>query len=263
MHRALLLLSLVGAVSAAEPSSLLTLDEARPIAEAAAWGELAWSPDASRISALGEGGLWILPLEGGEPQPAPALWPAVFRHGWASEPERLRVGPRGDKPEVAVELATGRSVSPGWEPSEPRALARRDDIWLVAEGEERRLTQGEDRFFDPVVSPDGRWLAFSGLVTGLHVMDLQSGRLWHLGSGRWPSWHPDGDWLAFERNTDDGLRLTGAELLLWHPTLGAPLALTDDAGSQDRFPTFSPDGGQLAWVRDGAVWVARVVEVTP
>ncbi len=215
----------------------LILDDARPITSSAGWGELAWSPDGAELSAHGPGGLWVLSLEGGEPQPVPAEpGEPIFRHRWPGAP-------------AAVAQAT--------------AYAQRDDIWLQDTEGARRLTQGEDRFYDPVLSPDGQRVVFSGLVTGLHVMDLRTGALSHLGSGRWPSWRPDGSWLVFERDRDDGHRLTQADLLLWSPGLAMPLPLTASSHSLDRFPAFSPDGSRLAWVRDGVVHVAQVREVAP
>jgi len=213
----------------------LSLTELHAVSAAADWGELAWSPAGDGLSAHGQGGLWLFSLDGGEPLPvlAPPVGP-VFRHRW-----------------------------PGAPASEPTVYAQRDDIWLrVADGD-RRLTQGEDHFYDPVLSPDGDRVVFSGLVTGLHIMDIRSGDLTHLGAGRWPTWHPGSDHLVFERNRDDGHALTQAELLMWSPALSAPVTLTASPAHLDRFPTFSPDGSSLAWVRDGAVHVARVVGVAP
>lgn len=227
--------ALVGADGPLEPP---VLGEARPLTEAAAWGELAWSPDGHQLSIHGEGGLWTLSLQGGALEPVDGSeGQVVFRHRWPGSPA------------PAAEL--------------PAVRAQRDDIWLRSGGQERRLTQGEDRFYDPVLSPDGQRVAFSGLVTGLHVLDLSSGTLTHLGAGRWPSWHPEGTWLVFERNADDGHDLTEAELLLWHPHMDAAQPLTDDPATMDRFPAFSPDGDQLAWVRDGAVWLAPIERVAP
>jgi Tol biopolymer transport system component len=174
------------------------------------------------------------------------LQPAPAAVDWIPAPEDLLTRP-GPRPCEA----------------EPCVWAQRDDIWLRADGQERRLTQGEDRFYDPVLSPDGRRVAFSGLITGLHVMELDSGELAHLGPGRWPAWHPRGALLVFERNSDDGHGLTSAELMLWWRGLDRPRVLIAGPDTLDRAPTFSPDGRQLAWLRDGEVWVARVTEVAP
>jgi hypothetical protein len=233
----LALLCLPALAWGSEPPTTIALVDARPLTQVSDWGELAWSPDSRQLSVHNQGGVWIV-----DPDGAPLLSGALdlgappFRHRFPGSPE-----PVADAPAV-------------W--------AQRDDIWLREGGAERRLTQGEDRFYDPVLSPDGRRVAFSGLVTGLHVLDLQTGRLAHLGSGRWPGWHPDG-WLVFERNADDGHHLTEADLWLWHPRLATPLGLTSSPETIDRFPAFSPDGSQLAWVRDGAIWVAGVREVGP
>jgi len=232
---ALILTLPIGLALASPAPGGLSLTEPHAVSAVADWGELAWSPSGDGLSAHGQGGLWLLSLDGGEPQPVldPAGRP-TFRHRW-----------------------------PGAPAVEPAVYARRDDIWLRGDDGDRRLTQGQDRFYDPVLSPDGGRVVFSGLVTGLHIMDLGSGELTHLGTGRWPTWHPDSDHLVFERNLDDGHVLTQADLLLWSPALSAPEVLTATPEHLDRFPTFSPDGSSLAWVRDGAVHVARVVGVAP
>jgi hypothetical protein len=237
MARTLLfaLLCLPALAWAAEPPVAITLVDAHAVTRAGAYGELAWSPDARKISVHGHGGLWVVDLHGAPLERATGdLGVAPFRHRFPDSP-----APAADA---------------------PQAWAQRDDIWVRHDGVERRLTQGEDRFYDPVLSPDGARVAFSGLASGLHVMDLRSGALEHLGSGRWPGWHPDG-WLVFERDTDDGHDLVEADLRLWHPALGRSIPLTVSAETLDRFPSFSPDGAQLAWIRDGALWVADVREV--
>ncbi len=189
------------------------------------------------------------PVSAVEPAAVPSLaeaQPVTEAQAWIPTVEDLRVRPQP----AACEGA-------------PCTWAQRDDIWIRTEAGERRLTQGEDRFYDPVLSPDGRRVVFSGLITGLHVMDLHSGELVHLGPGRWPSWHPSQGWLVFERNHDDGHQLVSADLRLWHSRLDDSLPLTDSPDTLDRAPLFSPDGSQLVWLRDDAVWIARLQEVTP
>lgn len=75
-------------------------------------------------------------------------------------------------------------------------------------GRIQRLTAGNDSSFEPAVSRDGRWLAFtsyaSDLVKGddngssdVFLLDRQSGRLERLGPGHSPSISADGSRLAF------------------------------------------------------------------
>jgi len=230
----LALLVALAPTQAADAPTTLALEAPRSIAPAAGWGEIAWSAAGDRLSVSGEGGLWLLPLAGGEPTPAAVAAPG-FRHAFPGEP----------------------AATPAL-----HAEARRDDIWVIDGDDARRVTQGEDRFYDPVLSPDGAFVAFSGLVTGLHVIELGSGEVTHLGVGRWPSWHPSGG-LVFERNADDGHHLVQADLLQWHPGLAAPELLLASTGHLDTFPSLSPDGRHIAWLRDGAVHLAALVEVTP
>lgn len=263
---ALLALALPLSAHAEEPSGRLLLEAPVQAEPAAGWGELAWSPDGTRLSAARPGldELVVIDLDDGAiaALAVPGDAPGVFRHSWAPDGAGLRVASRGGRQAAVLPLSGGALEQRGWDASaDPWAWAERDDIVVRQDGQQRRVTQGEDRFYDPVLSADGGMVAFSGLVSGLHVMVLGSGELWHLGSGRWPSWHPDG-WLVFERNHDDGRALAGADLYAWHRQLEQPLALTAGA-ALERFPVVSPDGGRVAYLQDGAIVVARLREVAP
>lgn len=104
-------------------------------------------------------------------------------------------------------------------------------------------------------SPDGRQLAFISTRRGmreLFIMSLAYPRgltvipTGSIGVGWRPVWSPDGTHIAFE--IDDGRALQIAVYDLLAPEgENNPLRLTD-APVDSRFPAWSPDGRQLAYV---------------
>jgi len=110
----------------------------------------------------------------------------------------------------------------------------------------------------PAWSPvDGR-IAFDRTVDGaprIHVIDLATGRVTPLTSGRYPThhpaWAPDGSWVAFasERRGNTDLYAISANGI-------AERRLTRDA-AVDATPAWSPDGSRIAFSsrRDGALAV--------
>lgn len=99
----------------------------------------------------------------------------------------------------------------------------------------------------PVESPDGRQLAFSGL-THLYVMDLPGGTPRRLTSGAArefsPAWSADGQWIAYVTWSGQGgqiwkMRADGS---------GTPQQLTRTPAFY-RDVTFSPDGTRLVALR--------------
>jgi hypothetical protein len=86
------------------------------------------------------------------------------------------------------------------------------DIWIVpadgsGEPQEYLATEFFDRF--PVISPDGKWVAYMSDESGrseiyVRPFPYAAGK-WQVsdGGGSWPAWSPDGSELIYR--TEDGL----------------------------------------------------------
>ena len=80
-------------------------------------------------------------------------------------------------------------------------FAHANDLWLVGRdgGDARRLTSAEGAETDPVFSPDGKWIAFTGEYAGnadVFVVEANGGEprrlTWHPGADVVQGWTPDG-----------------------------------------------------------------------
>jgi Tol biopolymer transport system component/DNA-binding winged helix-turn-helix (wHTH) protein len=135
------------------------------------------------------------------------------------------------------------------------------DVYVkgVASGEMRRVTTDPAPDYHPVWSPDGNHLAFVRRVADvatLFLVPAAGGREQPLTEvavpdcqaevgAFWLDWSPDGRYLALPDRALDG----GWGILLVSVETGEKRALTAAPSTADRFPTFSPDGRKLAFLR--------------
>jgi len=203
---------------AAQVAPFARLTEVETLAEGA-YIDARVSPNGERIALSHEGyeGLSVLTIG----EAAPALVADTPRSGLAPRwsADALRLGIRSPEQSATALPMLARDIS-GHEvaPLEPEGAVRawaEDDVIIVAAGEKRaELAPPGDRYFDPQVSPDGTFVVFRGLTTGLYLWERAEDRLLHLGFGDHAAFSPDGRWLIFDRLEDDGARFTAGSLYL-------------------------------------------------
>jgi tricorn protease len=127
-----------------------------------------------------------------------------------------------------------------------------DDLWIVPRdgGDAQRLTSGPGVETDPIFSPDGRWIAFTGEYEGnvdVYVIAATGGEprrlTYHPGDDRAVGWTPDGKQVLFQSKRNSYSRFNR---LFTVPLEGGfceevPLPMADQG-------SYSADGKQLAYV---------------
>ncbi len=137
------------------------------------------------------------------------------------------------------------------------------DLWLMdADGKNRRQLTADAAFdYDPVVSPDGKFILFntdrSGIpnIWRIEIDGSNARQLTSLGENYTPSISPDGKWFVFQSWAK------GPPVIMRGSTAGGePVQLSETNGTG---PSISPDGTLIAYVyldeqtRSGRIEIMR------
>jgi len=137
-------------------------------------------------------------------------------------------------------------------------------VKVVGTEESLRLTNQPSLDFDPVWSPDGRYIAFCRILkdaTGVYIVPASGGAEYRVRNTLWDdqefdevfrfgrlSWSPDGKLLAY---SDRATRYEPASIFLLSLDSREVRRLTSAQRSRGDFsPEFSPDGQTVAFGRD-------------
>jgi Tol biopolymer transport system component len=115
------------------------------------------------------------------------------------------------------------------------------------------------------VSPDGSHIAFEGIASGngdIYVVRSDGSRLQQLtddpATDQYPQWSPDGTTVVYDNagtHEDPDAQYSSTAEIWTVPADGSssPTRLTTNDVA-DSSPSFSPDGKQIAFFRDGELW---------
>ena len=161
-------------------------------------------------------------------------------------------------------VAEGNVSNPDWSPDGEWLAFDAGDVFVArADGRERRRVTDFGSAFFPAWSPDGSRIAFDTSYEdprgayAIWIIDPDGGGLVDIsehGAGAWrdPDWSADGRIVHLRFLSG----VFGEELFVMDSTGANAQRLTYNE-SNDRFPTWSPDGGWIAWQADTGVWLIR------
>ena len=251
----------------------------------------AWSPDGQTICYAAHADLWIVPAAGGPAERLTTDGEADFEPAWSSDGRWVyftsmrgqttaiwRVSAGGGTPE-RVTMGSGPERQPSLSQDGMRltysTFNLNSNLVVRAEqtGKEHEFG-GERRELYPAFAPDGSAVVYVSdqlkSPPDLWIQPLApdgspggpARRLTdHPGTAAYPSYSPDGRWIAYHRALDDQ-----RDVWIVPAAGGAPLRFTDDP-AVDIHPAWSPDGKHIAFVSErgggSRIWIAPVAEGRP
>lgn len=276
MQGALIAIALAAAAQAlAQTPAARAVDESAPFARVVGVRSVAsgdfmapqLAPSGERVafSAANFDGLFVAATSGGQVQKITDQRHAGYLPIWGADSATIAIRTYQREfdpvPLTVLDLA-GRTVGSHEIHFGVWPVQRDDQIWLQTPSAEIPIARASDRYYAPQLSPDGRHLVYNGLSTGLYLYRFADGATFALGSGNHPSFSADGNWLTFDRTTDDGHQLTGGEIMLvdLRPTHPQPRLspLTSTPDRIEQFPSLSADGRSIAYSAEGTIFVATI-----
>lgn len=216
-----------------------------------------WSPDGLQILATRPGfdGLVVVDVRTG----ASRRIADVNGYGarWNAEGN---IEARDADGNVLVYSPDGTLLSTGKAAAASPATVENDSIYITtADGTRLPITTGEDRYFNPVVSPDGKSVVFEGLTSGLMMAPSDgSAPPRPVGYGNNPVWLPDGSGVVFDMTADDGHVLTEGDIVMVDSRLEEINHLTKGDSLISQRPSVGPNGSAVAFEAEGELYVGEL-----
>ena len=105
---------------------------------------------------------------------------------------------------------------------------------------------GDGHYIWLSLSPDKKRLLFTKSGDGTYISDLNGNIEFSLGYANAPEWSPDGKWIIYMFDKDDGHRYLSSEIYITSIDGQNRFRLTEGE-SIDMYPTWSPDGNKIAF----------------
>ncbi|MFQ3645440.1 MAG: protein kinase [Anaerolineae bacterium] len=134
----------------------------------------------------------------------------------------------------------------------------------LATGRERQLTAGSYDSSYPIISPDGRWIAFQSNRDGnfeIYIMNRNGGELLRLTNNsvmdRLPGWSPNSEWVVYSSD----VRGDGTFDILRTRRDGSVTEVLLTGNERQSHPRYSPDGLSIVYTTGADLLDARSWEI--
>lgn len=222
-----------------------------------------WSPDGLEllVSKPGFSGLYALGAEGGPLQQLTDRENIGFFAEWTEDGKITTRNPNGERITLNPDGSPASSVEMENDLSRVGTFTKDDVVYYRANPGEAAVpvSQGEDRYYGGTVSPDGKYIAYNGLLSGIYIQPLDgSAPPVRVGNGGRPTWMPDSSGVVFAYAEDDGHNLIASDLYLATRDGSSISNLTQNSNAIEDHPVISPNGQYIAYESNGIIYRAEL-----
>ena len=116
-------------------------------------------------------------------------------------------------------------------------------------GEQKTFLEprGAGSYIWPELSPDGKKILFKKLGDGCYISDLEGNIISSIGDINAPHWSPDGNWIVYMDDKDDGYKLISSEIHIINVESKKDYKLTDTIDRIEIYPQWGPDKNSIVF----------------
>ncbi len=112
------------------------------------------------------------------------------------------------------------------------------------------LPLGEGNYIWPSLSPDKTKLLFTFAGNGTYVSNLDGTILNKIGYANYPSWSPDGNWILFMKDIDNGETITASDIYIVNINTGKYFNLTLQRDNIELYPKWGATNSEIYYNTD-------------
>ena len=147
-----------------------------------------------------------------------------------------------------VNTATGKKSDPLKSSIKPAVFIEDTKIALYSGAQKQILTPlGDGNYIWPSVSPNGLQLLFTKAGFGTYISDLAGNILHEIGYANAPQWSPDGQWIVYMVDRDDGHFILESDIFIVSADVSSRIQLTDTSDEIEMYPQWGPDSRRIVY----------------